>query len=244
MSSLLTRNLQLKRHGKALLEPLNWRVEPGQFWLLAGANGCGKSTLLESLAGLHREYSGEILLAGKPLAGWRSRARARQVSWLPQTDEATPDCLVHEALHMGRFPWGEQNPAWQQKVVTALQLQELLARPLPQLSGGQRRAVELATCLIQDTPFLLLDEPLNQFDPAFRWRVLDFLRQQSDKAIIMASHDLMLAPRFVTHALFVYPDGHSRQGVIADMMKRDHLSALLDWPNTEAVDRLWKNANP
>jgi len=238
------RNWQPLRQQKPLFEPLDWQVQGGQFWLLAGANGCGKSTLLDTLAGLHPEYRGALRLAGKSLTAWASRARARQVSYLPQNEEASPDCRVIEAVQMGSYAWGQVNEKWRQEVIQTLGLGELLHRSLAHLSGGQRRAVELATSLIQDSPLLLLDEPLNQFDLAFRLRVLEFLRRQNHKAIVMASHDLILAPQYASHALLIFPDGHTRQGEIADMMKRDQLAALLDWPPTDALDRLWKNQNP
>ncbi len=241
MTALAARQLQPMRQQKPLFEPLDWRVDHGQFWLLAGANGCGKSTLLETVAGLHPDYRGELFLAGQRLDSWASRARARQVSYLPQQEEATPDCRVHEALHMGAYAWDQVDEDRFQAVVHALGLAPLLERSLAHLSGGQRRAVELATSLIQDAPLLLLDEPLNQFDLAFRLRVLDFLQRQRHKAVVMASHDLILTPQYASHALLIFPDGHARQGKIADMMKRDQLAALLDWPQTDALDRLWKN---
>ncbi len=243
MAALLkTRKLQVKRAHKALFEPLDWHVQTGQFWLLAGANGCGKSTLLETVAGLHADFTGDLELAGRPLKHWRSRGRARQVSYLPQSQEATPPCSVAEALHMGSYAWGSQaSEQWQQIVIQALGLSAWLHRPLAHLSGGQRRAVELATSLIQDSPLLLLDEPLGQFDMAFRLRVLEFLRQQSHKAIIMASHDLVLTPEYATHGLLIFADSHTRQGKIADMMKPDQLMALLDWPHTETLNRLWES---
>lgn len=238
---LTTRGVQPFRRGRPLFSPLDWRVETGQFWLLAGANGCGKSTLLETLAGLHANFSGHVMLAGQAIDHWSARARARQVSYLPQHEEATPNCSVREALHMGRYAWGCANTHWQQTVVKALCLGDLMERPLTALSGGQRRAVELATALVQDAPLLLLDEPLNQFDMAFRLRVLDFLAAQRQKAIVMASHDLLLVPRHASHALLIFADGHTRQGAIADMIKRDQLAVLLDWPQPDALDRLWKN---
>ncbi len=244
MTLLHTQRLVVKRGEKILFGPLDWRVRTGQFWLLAGANGRGKSTLLDSLSGLHADYQGNILLDGRNIRQWRARARARIVAYLTQSEAVNAPCLVREAVQMGRYPWQDTNSRWQAQVIEALALQPLLDRPLAHLSGGQRRAVELATVLVQDAPLLLLDEPLNQFDLAFRWRVLEFLRLQSHKAIVMASHDLALVAPFVSHALFIFDNGRVQAGTIADMMVRERLSTLLDWPHTESLDRLWKNRNP
>ena len=94
------------------------------------------------------------------------------------------------------------------------------------LSGGERQRVAIATLLAQDTPLMLLDEPIAHLDLRYQLRVLDHLAElgRRGRGIVLSIHDLTLARRCATHALLLRGDGRVDVGRVEDVMTDDALS--------------------
>ena len=91
--------------GRTLLHPLSLTFPAGKVTGLIGHNGSGKSTLLKMLGRHQKPSGGDILLNGEPLAGWNSKAFAREVAYLPQQLPAAEGMTVRELVAIGRYPW-------------------------------------------------------------------------------------------------------------------------------------------
>src|SRR5919107_1165026 len=178
------------------------RAERGRLSALVGANGSGKSTLIRLLAGLLKPSAGEVLLGGVPLARVSPRERARRVAYVPQGVSTVFPFTALEVVLTGRSPYttrfrfetGRDLDA-ARAALAAVDASHLEARPVTELSGGERQLVALARALAQEPECLLLDEPSSALDLKHRAGLVRHLRRLRDERSMTAlviTHDLML----------------------------------------------------
>ncbi len=151
------------------LAPVSADVTKGELIHLLGPNGAGKSTLLAALAGL-LPAEGEMLFAGRPLAAWSAVALSRRRAFLHQ-QAPKPDMMpVWHYLSLHQPADAPQRDDMLSAICQRFQLEDKLARPLYQLSGGEWQRVRLAAVFCQisqpEGQLLLLDEPLTGLDLA------------------------------------------------------------------------------
>jgi len=158
---------------------------------LLGPSGAGKTTLFRALVGEVSVASGSIELDGSDVGRdplWR-RAR-RGIGYVPQTPSVLWDLTVEENLRtfesLGRTPDPLGPAAWAAKV----ELGERLSVRAGELSGGERRRLELARALVARPKVLVCDEPFAGIDPAGAERLGRLLRQRAAEgtAVILADH--------------------------------------------------------
>ena len=196
--------MSLRAHGLTLPGRLNGAaltLVPGQVTAICGPNGAGKSSLLACLAGILAPASGAVQLDGLGLASMPPRARAQALGFLPQQAEAAWDLSVETVVGLGRLPWrtgAAQDSAAVHAALTALQLQDLRARSLSQLSGGQRARAMLARVLAGTPRWLLIDEPLAGQDLAHQRSLLTHLRMLAGQGlgVVVVLHDLAQAMNY------------------------------------------------
>lgn len=227
-SRLAATNLTVGYDGDPILSDLTISIPDGTVTSIIGPNGCGKSTLLRSLARLLRPRSGSVWLDGTDIAAQKPRDVARILGLLPQSPVAPEGLTVFDLVARGRHPhqrWYQQASSDDERAIgTALRLTDLtdLAdRPVASLSGGQRQRVWIALTLAQETDLLLLDEPTTFLDLAHSVDVLDLvdaLRTDHGKTVVMVLHDLNLAARY-SDWIFVMHDGQIvAQGTPGDVL--------------------------
>jgi iron complex transport system ATP-binding protein len=177
--------------------------EPGEFTAFLGPNGAGKSSLLRLFAGLLAPSGGKVLLAGKDLAAYSARERARLLAYVPQGVHFAFPLTARECVAQGRYAhggwFGRLSRADLLRCDRALELCDALPladRWLEELSGGERQRVLLASALAQDPGLLLLDEPTLSLDPGHQegfFRVVRQLHRREGLTVLMATHELNLA---------------------------------------------------
>ncbi|HCE67151.1 MAG: ABC transporter ATP-binding protein [Geobacteraceae bacterium GWC2_55_20] len=181
------------------LAGINLNIGAGEMVAIMGPSGSGKSTLLNLLGGLDVPTSGQIVVAGKNLAGEsekeRSLFRRSQVSYIFQAYHLMPTLKVSQnvalPLHLAGIPAGEIA----RKVERVLKEVGLEAREnhLPdELSGGERQRVAIARALVTDAPLLLADEPTGNLDTARGEEILNLLRtihRERGTTIVIVTHD-------------------------------------------------------
>lgn len=236
---ILTQDLTLRVDGRLLVERLDWRVHAGESWCVIGPNGAGKSTLLRTVAGLRALDSGQVALAGKPIADWPLPALARERAYLAQSRGDAFAYRVIETVLMARHPYhadryweGSDDHAAAEAALRTLDVLHLAERDVRTLSGGERQRVAIAALLAQDTPLLLLDEPANALDLAHQVAVTELMARlcREGRAVVSVGHDLNLAWSGATHALLLNGDGSWHAGTTAQVMRPDLLSACLGHP--------------
>ncbi|MDR5018273.1 ABC transporter ATP-binding protein [Yersinia rochesterensis] len=202
MALIEVKNLQVsfaqKNQLKTAVESVSFTVEEGETFSLIGASGCGKSTVLRTLAGLQREWQGEITLLGQPLQpGHRFTGQLRkEVQMVFQDPYASlhPQHNIQRTLGEPLKIHGEQHI--QQRIDQALEqvgLPASAAQRYPhQFSGGQRQRIAIARALLLRPKLLLLDEPTSALDMSVQAEILNLLnhlKREHGMTYLLVSHD-------------------------------------------------------
>ena len=140
-------------------------VRKGEVFAFLGPNGAGKTTSVEILEGFRRRTGGEVLVLGEDPANagsdWRGRIGVVLQESAPEPELSVDECL---ALYAGYYP--RSLPI--EETLGLVGLVDRRSARCGQLSGGQRRRLDVALALIGDPELLFLDEPTTGFDPSAR----------------------------------------------------------------------------
>ena len=214
--SMSARGLAVGYGDRTVIEGLDVDFPRGQITTIIGPNGCGKSTLLRAMSRLLPASTGEVLLDGSDISATKRKDLARTISVLPQTPTAPEGLNVADLVSRGRHPhqswirqWSSTDEAAVHKALDMTGSLGLAERTLDSLSGGQRQRVWISMVLAQNTDILFLDEPTTYLDLATSVEILELvqrLRQELDRTVVMVLHDLNLAVRYSDN-LVVMRDG-------------------------------------
>ncbi len=220
--------------GAPVLAGLDLELATGELLLLAGRNGSGKTTLLRAAAGLIRPEAGEILLGGRPLAGFTRRELGRRVAFVSQETGVPFPYTAGQLVLLGRTPHlgllafeAKADVAAAEAALARLGLEALTDRSVLELSGGERQLVQLARALAQQAEVLLLDEPTAHLDLAHRALVLGCLRElaREGRAVLVVSHDLA-ASSYANRVAFLAGGRIVAAGPPAEVIRPDLLRAV------------------
>jgi len=202
------RDVEVGYGGQALLPPVSFDIEPGQFWGVIGRNGAGKTTLLRTLLGL---------LA--PVRGRVERAPDMRVGYVPQRadiDLSVPSRVIDIVRTSLDDGWSFLRPfvAGNTKVIVddalkAAKVDGIARQSFRELSEGQKQRVLLARALVRKPSVLVLDEPTSAMDHETEMAVfhlLDELRAERGMAVVVITHDLVRAAQLSTHLVFAHKD--------------------------------------
>jgi iron complex transport system ATP-binding protein len=216
--------------GRAVLSDISLSLPAGHLVALVGPNGAGKTTLLRALAGLVASQ-GEIVVGGDALSALTLRERARRFAYLPQGHVAHWPLPARDIVALGRIPHGAGDPARlaprdTEAVARAMQLTDvtdLSARPVTELSGGEKSRVALARVLAVEAPVMLADEPTASLDPRYQLDVMTHLRDAARRGmlVIVVTHDLGLAARFADRLLVLSQGRLVAQGAPAEALSEE-----------------------
>ena len=207
-----------------LFQNLSAEIADGEFCALMGPNGSGKTTLLKCICGLLSFSSGDIRVNGKSIRDYETVELAKLVSYVPQRQDNVFDITVYDLVMMGLYPYQKkwQLPTMEDDAVVCEMLKRcnlthLRSRLLRELSGGELQRSLIARAMAQQTPIMLLDEPLSNLDVSHRYEIMDILAglNRQGVMVVIIMHDFPIAIEYATHALLV-KDGVVLQHDIRD----------------------------
>lgn len=233
MSALEIRDLAVEVAGRLLLEGLTLPLRAGDKVAVVGRNGAGKTSLLKVLAGEEPPVTGRVVVRGRlgylrqdprqhraedEHSGLVHLLQARGLLELAERMEKARLSVEQRATEANvrrfarleeryRTAGGYSGEAEARRIAAGLGLpQDRLELPVPALSGGERRRLELARILFGGSDVLLLDEPTNHLDTDAKHWLMRFLGSYRG-ALIVVSHDLALLDASITRILHLDRDG-------------------------------------
>jgi len=191
--------------GTTALTDILLDVMPGEFCGILGSNGSGKTTLLKLLDGMIRNFNGTVLLDGDNIRRLSPREIYGKVGLVFQNpDDQLFAHSVYEDVAFGPRNMGCSEAEVKNRVAEALEaveMAELAAKDIHNLSYGQKKRVCIAGLLAMGHEILLLDEPTAGLDPMGEYRMMELLtrlNRESAVTIVMATHSVDLVPVFLS----------------------------------------------
>jgi cobalt/nickel transport system ATP-binding protein len=190
--------------GTTALSDILLDVTAGEFCGILGSNGSGKTTLLKLLDGMIKDFNGTVLLDGDNIRRLSPREIYSKVGLVFQNpDDQLFAHSVYEDVAFGPRNMGCDEDTVRRLVAEALEaveMSELAAKDIHNLSYGQKKRVCIAGLLAMGHEILLLDEPTAGLDPMGEYRMMELLtrlNRESGVTIVMATHSVDLVPVFL-----------------------------------------------
>ena len=219
-----------------VLKDISLQIAEGDFCALLGPNGAGKSTLLYTIMGYLKPSEGYITIFEKDIAKIKHSWLAKQIAFVPQETRSEFDHTVQETVLMGRYPYlgflqsySSEDYEAVDAVLENLKLTEFKHRWLSEISGGEKQRVLIARALVQQTPFILLDESLSQLDINYQIEIMKLLRtihSKENKTVLIVSHNINLAANYAERLIFLKEGKLLAAGKPEDLMQKETLKDL------------------
>ncbi|NBC01097.1 MAG: ATP-binding cassette domain-containing protein [Bacteroidetes bacterium] len=166
--------------GHTIIQGAHVKVQEGRVCGLFGQNGSGKSTLMRVAAGQIRATSGLTIINGLRLSKRERRARFERIGYLPQKSMLPRDITVQRVIRAAR----------QQELSEDVVLKKLRSRRIGDLSGGERRYLEVVLVLGLGRQYVLLDEPFSGVEPKIIDQICERIRwaAESGCGVLVTDH--------------------------------------------------------
>lgn len=185
--------LSFKDQNKSVrvLDKVSMSIEKGKIAVLIGPSGIGKTTLLKTIAGILKDYKGQVLIEGQQVNPQKHR-----IGFITQGDGLIPWKKVNENIILAaRIKDGKKNidEAFMNKIIRQLKIENLLDRYPKQLSGGEKQRVAMARAFLLKPQILLMDEPFSALD--------DLTKEEARQLFLEIWKNSQITTLLVTHNL-------------------------------------------
>ena len=225
-AAIEVRGLSKKYGNKVAVAGIDLTVERGEIFALLGPNGAGKTTTVEILEGYRVANSGQIRVLGFDPAtkGAAAQKWRNQIGIVLQSTNDAADLSVLETIsHFANY---YEKPRDVKQVIKEVGLEEKVNAKVRELSGGQRRRLDVALGIIGSPELLFLDEPTTGFDPEARrsfWELIRTLKSEGT-TILLTTHYLDEAQALADRV------GVINEGVIIEIATPDTLGGRNNAP--------------
>ncbi len=238
MSVLAVEGLVKTYNRRRVVDGVAMEVEQGEIVGLLGPNGAGKSTCFKMICGLVKPDKGQVFLQDKNVTGWPLYRRSREggMGYLPQQSSLFSKLSVQANLigvmQLLGFTRKQQRLRCQE-LLEQFKIAHVRKSLAGTLSGGERRRLEIARCLVADPKIIMLDEPFAAIDPVTVQNIQLVIKDLADKGIsILITDHAAREILQITHRTYVVSEGRILCSGTADeivrheQVKREYLGEL------------------
>ncbi|MGH3880494.1 MAG: ABC transporter ATP-binding protein [Actinophytocola sp.] len=228
MTAIQVRGLRKSYADIAAVDGVDLDIPYGQVFALLGPNGAGKTTTVEILEGHRTRTAGEVSVLGQD-PGSAGRTWRARIGIVLQTANDAAELTVRESVrhYAGYYP----SPADPDAVIAQVGLTEKAGSRVKQLSGGQRRRLDVALGIIGRPELVFLDEPTTGFDPQARRQFWDLIRALAadGTTILLTTHYLDEAEALADEVAVISGGKIVASGTPATLGGRSTAKATVSW---------------
>lgn len=190
--------------------PFDLKIPEKKLTAVIGKNGSGKTTLIKTIGQQLTSLKGDVLLEGQSLKNIPSNQRARLLSFVFTTTFSSENMTVNELVALGRYPFlnwyskpSKKDVECIREAIVFTALEALASTKIYALSDGQKQRAFIARALAQETPYMILDEPMSHLDHHHKAQLLSLMKKlvkEKNKTIVYTTHDIEKA---ITNADFI-----------------------------------------
>ncbi|MCX7884203.1 MAG: energy-coupling factor transporter ATPase [Caloramator sp.] len=193
--------------GLRTLRNINFQLHKGEILCVMGENGAGKSTLFKIIAGLIKDYTGNILISGKNIKKFDIFETIKKIGYLSQNpNDYFGRKTVFEEVSYTLKNIDEFNEKRVKDVLRLFDIDHLKEKNPRDLSGGEKQRVALACTLVADPQILILDEPTRGMDAVAKENLGEIIKKLASqgKSIVLITHDVDFAADYVDTVLIMF----------------------------------------
>ena len=244
MVNLTVAGVECRYGSIKILEGVSLSVNDGDFVGILGPNGSGKTTLLKSISRTLKPHKGAIFLDKNDIYSIKSVELAKHLAVVPQENvigfsfTAMDIVLMGRNPHMTRFQMEtDKDVSIVRKAMERTNTWQFAARPVNELSGGEKQRVVIARALAQEPKVLLLDEPLTHLDMINQLEIMDLVKELCVKEgliVLAVIHDLNLAARYCNSAILLKSGRVWSAGSLDEVLTSANIKSVF---NVDAIVR-------
>ncbi|MFY1688079.1 ABC transporter ATP-binding protein [Plantactinospora sp. WMMB782] len=231
------RDLRMRYGSTDVLTGVTFTARPGEVLVLLGPNGAGKTTTIEILEGFRMRSAGDVTVLGvDPAHGderWRARLGVVLQSWRDHAKWRVRELLAHLGSYYRPYSTEQIRRPWDvDELIDAVGLNPHAGKRVGQLSGGQRRRLDVAIGIVGRPELLFLDEPTAGFDPEARREFHDLVHRLTDldqTTILLTTHDLDEAEKLADRILILAGGTIIADGSADQLSRRMSAEAEVRW---------------
>jgi ABC-2 type transport system ATP-binding protein len=194
-----------------VLDGIDFDIRTGEVVALLGPNGAGKTTTIEIMEGFRMRSAGAVTVLGQDPArageAWRARVGIVLQAWRDHAKWRVRDLLDHLGSYYARYATAEVPRPWGTgELLGLVGLTAQAKSRIGNLSGGQRRRLDVAIGIVGRPELLFLDEPTAGFDPAARREFHELVHRLTDReqaTVLLTTHDLAEAEKLADRVLIL-----------------------------------------
>lgn len=219
--------------GSDVLQGVDLHCATGTITCIVGPNGAGKSTVLRLTSGLLKPSAGTVNLQERNIGGVEpAKILGLGVAQVPQSHALFPQMSIRENVMLGGYILRKQPDLLRERYAAISMMLPLVAErpddPAGNLSGGQRRMVEIARCLMLDPMLILLDEPSLGLDPKSLASVAAIIKDlNSDgKTVLLVEQNVRLGLGMATHGVVMEGGKVRLHGTADEVVNNPEIATL------------------